>query len=239
MILDIRVIAFSFIVLFGYETDSFTSFSRKVLKFASPTTFMSHDYEGTKSESRVSDMSSLNQVIGNVQLASTHSDPSDVLCMSTNELSQMIGGSGKAKFLWEYLRNGVDPLSLAHSFQENIDSKLSIKAKNRIQEVLGGKPLLSATIESEVLSSCGTRKLLLNLADNLRIESVLIPSFKYKRTTLCVSTQIGYTHKVLLSILRIVGPYNTYSGVIVAAHSVSQARWVWSATSPRVRSSRK
>jgi hypothetical protein len=201
MILDIRVIAFSFVVLFGYETDSFTSFSRKVLKFASPTTFMSHDYEGVKSEIIVTDISSLNQqVIGstvsNVQLASTHthSDPSDVLCMSTNELSQMIGGSGKAKFLWEYLRNGVDPLSLAHSFQENSDSKLSIKAKNRIQEVLGGKPLLSATIESEVLSSCGTRKLLLNLADNLRIESVLIPSFKYKRTTLCVSTQIGYKH---------------------------------------------
>ena len=196
MKLDIQVIAFSLVVLFGYETDSFTSFSRKVLKITSPTTFMSHDYDGAESESKVTDISSSNQIIGstvsNVQLASIHPHSSDVLCMSTNELSQIIGGSGKAKFLWEYLRSGVDPLSLAHSIEENSDSKLSIKAKNRIQEVLDGKPLLSATIESEVLSSCGTRKLLLNLADNLRIESVLIPAFKYERTTLCVSTQIGY-----------------------------------------------
>jgi len=198
MKLVIKVIAFFQFLLLGYETDSFTYFSTKIFKIASTTTLMSQDRSDMESKGPP-DMSSFNEIIttvDTVQLASTHPHPlnSDVLTMTTTELSQRIGGSGKAKFLWEYLRSGIDPLSLEHSIQENSDNTLSIKAKNKIHEVLDGKPLLSASIESEVLSSCGTRKLLLVLADNLRIESVLIPSYKYKRTTLCVSTQIGYTH---------------------------------------------
>ena len=194
---DIKVIAFFHFLLLGYETDSFTSFSTKFFRIASTTAFMFQDRSDRGSKGPP-EASFLNKIIyttvDTVQLEITHPHPlnSDVLSMSTTELSQRIGGSGKAKFLWEYLRSGIDPLSLEHSLQGNGDSSLSIKAKNKIHEVLDGKPLLSASIESEVLSSCGTRKLLLVLTDNLRIESVLIPSFKYKRTTLCVSTQIGY-----------------------------------------------
>eukprot|EP00746_Dinoflagellata_sp_MGD_P124067 gnl/MRDRNA2_/MRDRNA2_58664_c0_seq2.p1 gnl/MRDRNA2_/MRDRNA2_58664_c0~~gnl/MRDRNA2_/MRDRNA2_58664_c0_seq2.p1 ORF type:complete len:308 (+),score=41.26 gnl/MRDRNA2_/MRDRNA2_58664_c0_seq2:48-971(+) len=43
----------------------------------------------------------------------------------------------------------------------------------------------------ENLAGCGTRKYLSTLHDGNQIESVLIPSNKFKRTTLCVSTQIG------------------------------------------------
>jgi 23S rRNA (adenine2503-C2)-methyltransferase len=52
--------------------------------------------------------------------------------------------------------------------------------------------LIPLTVIKETLSPCGTRKMLLRLIhDNLEIESVLIPSTKYDRTTLCVSTQVG------------------------------------------------
>ena len=52
--------------------------------------------------------------------------------------------------------------------------------------------LISNEILKETLSPCGTRKMLLRLTkDDLEIESVLIPSTKYDRTTLCVSTQVG------------------------------------------------
>lgn len=57
--------------------------------------------------------------------------------------------------------------------------------------ILDGSPLFPTTVESQTSSPCGTLKFLQRLEDGLQVESVLIPSVKFDRTTLCVSTQIG------------------------------------------------
>ena len=113
-----------------------------------------------------------------------------IVAMPFEDLKSRINGSGKAKIIWNNLRKGVDPLSI-----ECAD--LSEKAKSQLLDITNGNSLLSATIEDEIVSICGTRKLLLKLQDKLRIESVLIPSYKFERTTLCISTQIGFTIDIL------------------------------------------
>lgn len=112
----------------------------------------------------------------------------ELLTMSFSELSARIGGSGKARLLWENLRIGMDPLLDMEMISEHA---LSNKAKTNVRSILEGSPLIHASVVNEVLSDCGTRKLLLRLQDHLSVESVLIPSYKYDRTTLCISTQIG------------------------------------------------
>ncbi|GMI00662.1 hypothetical protein TrVE_jg13302 [Triparma verrucosa] len=108
--------------------------------------------------------------------------------MPFNELSEAIGGSGKAKLIWSDLRNGVDPLDPS-------TSSISPRAQSnlKIMTAMDNDSLLSTTLnENDItLSSCGTQKMLMSLEDNNKIESVLIPSYKFDRTTLCVSTQIG------------------------------------------------
>lgn len=52
-------------------------------------------------------------------------------------------------------------------------------------------PLFATEIVKQTVSDCGTRKLLQTLDDGQAVESVLIPSHKFDRTTLCVSTQVG------------------------------------------------
>lgn len=106
-----------------------------------------------------------------------------ILTMPFNVLSEKIGGSGKAKLIWESIREGVEP------FENEL---ISDKAKTTLLKLSGGRlSINSAEVQHESLSHCGTRKLLLRMEDGLEIESVLIPSSKYDRTTLCVSTQIG------------------------------------------------
>lgn len=104
------------------------------------------------------------------------------LSLSFPELTHVLDGSGKAKAVWKSLRQGLDPLQ---------DNLLSMKAKQLILNALSDQPLLQAVEVSQVVSDCGTRKLLLQLADGQEVESVLIPSTKYNRTTLCVSSQVG------------------------------------------------
>lgn len=112
----------------------------------------------------------------------------DLLSTSFKDLISIVDGSGKAKIFWEALKLGQDPLNQF----ANDTLSLSPKAISHIREnILEGKPLLPTEVTQETLSSCGTRKLLLQLHDGLTIESVLIPSYKHDRTTICVSTQIG------------------------------------------------
>lgn len=105
-----------------------------------------------------------------------------ILCLPVPQLAEALQGTGKAKLVWESLKCGIDPLE---------SDALSEKAKGLLRNALGQKPLIATTIISESLAECGTRKLLLRLEDGLEIESVLIPSYKFNRTTLCVSTQVG------------------------------------------------
>lgn len=60
-----------------------------------------------------------------------------------------------------------------------------------MKTILDGRPLIGVEVETLSTSPCGTKKMLGKLQDGAYIETVLIPSYKYDRTTLCVSTQIG------------------------------------------------
>eukprot|EP01038_Epipyxis_sp_PR26KG_P013807 gene13807-18519_t len=115
--------------------------------------------------------------------------PEHVLTMPYARLVELMGGSGKAKSVWQMLRKGIDPSEL----QMNVEHQnaLSSKARKTLLSVLSNKAMIPAAIINESKSKCGTNKLLLALEDNQKIESVLIPSHKYDRTTLCISTQIG------------------------------------------------
>jgi 23S rRNA (adenine2503-C2)-methyltransferase len=142
-----------------------------------------------------------------------------------DELSQLMGGSGKAEAIWKALREGDNPLKLP--VVENrlcLNTVLSSYARERLRSLIVSESedymdlgiwhaldnayeadnalpnhhqnhvddlLLPTAIADETLASCGTRKYLSTLYDGNQIESVLIPSLKFNRTTLCVSTQIG------------------------------------------------
>lgn len=129
---------------------------------------------------------------------------SSILSMPFEELAERIGGSGKAKTIWQSLRQGINPL------EQTPGEGLSTKGRLWLSAVMGelkgtpgasvindehysyhAKSLIPVKVEDETLSSCGTRKLLIKLQDGGSVESVLIPSYKFDRTTLCVSTQIG------------------------------------------------
>lgn len=99
-----------------------------------------------------------------------------------NELSSILGGSGKSKQLWTMLRSGDDPLGP--------ESQLSFKVQGLLREKFE-TGIIPTKISTETVSSCGGRKQLHVLSDGLEVESVLIPHERLPRTTLCVSSQVG------------------------------------------------
>ena len=118
------------------------------------------------------------------------------LLLPFTDLALLVGGNGKAKTIWDHLRNGVDPLTTDdEAFDADPYSNLSAKAKAVVREALNGRPMIPGEVVEEKVSECGTRKLLIKMIDNQSIEIVLIPSPKYGRTTLCVSSQIGIVCK--------------------------------------------
>lgn len=112
-----------------------------------------------------------------------------LLSVSFDDLTVCLGGSGRAKLFWELLRTGRDPLG------EHRDEGLSMRVRDTIRQYCqqeGDDTLLSTEVGDISVSDCGTRKFLQKCRrDGGEIESVLIPSGKFDRTTLCVSTQIG------------------------------------------------
>jgi len=119
----------------------------------------------------------------------------EVLGMTVEKLAEEMEGAGKAKTIWSLLRVGENPLegSSPQTLEEEklvtSGRVLSDRSKAKLISVLDVNRLIPASISSETVSDCGTRKLLLRLEDGQSIESVLIP--QDYATTLCVSTQIG------------------------------------------------
>jgi 23S rRNA (adenine2503-C2)-methyltransferase len=107
----------------------------------------------------------------------------------------MMGGAGKARAIWKLLRRGMDPLLTFAEEEEEVngynEDYLSASAKVKLMHVLSNHSLIPGVVVEESASSCLTRKVLIRLEDRQTIEAVLIPSLKFERTTLCVSTQIG------------------------------------------------
>ncbi len=93
------------------------------------------------------------------------------------ELSELLGGAGRAKAVWRAMLKGADPFE---------DPKLSPPLRARLQAQTSRAHFV---VERRDVAACGTTKLRLVLADQKRIETVLIPS--HRRTTVCVSTQAG------------------------------------------------
>lgn len=118
-------------------------------------------------------------------MRSTPSAGRPLLTASYPELCELLGGSGRAKLMWESLKKGEHPLLLPPT------AGLSERVRNNILSILGDRPLIETDVTVETLSDCGTRKFLQRLSDGQSVESVLIPSYKFERTTLCVSSQIG------------------------------------------------
>ena len=100
-----------------------------------------------------------------------------VLGVSPDDLVPLIGGKGRAKQAWEVLRRGDDPLAE--------DSGLGNKARAALLSSV--KPVGDDyTISRTTVSSCGTRKLLVELARGEAVETVIIPTDQ-TFSTLCES----------------------------------------------------
>jgi len=140
------------------------------------------------------------------------------LSMSFEELALALDGVGRARIVWDCYKLGIDPahmygsvINLGSDDYESIVNKLPSqrrtqrlgpdtlnKLQNLYQNSYGGQTNPSVTnVEGGVATlsfvsraSDGTTKLLLKLSDGLEVETVIIP-WKGKRSTLCISSQVG------------------------------------------------
>lgn len=101
-----------------------------------------------------------------------------VLSVPPAAAGALLGGSGRAKMVWEVLRDGGDPFEEA--------SGLGLKTRRQLEEVFA--PMRHELLTSTV-SDCGTRKLLLAMPHGDEVETVIIPQGTF--STLCVSSQVG------------------------------------------------
>ena len=101
----------------------------------------------------------------------------ELLGLTPGELTEQLGGSGRARAVHRAIAAGFDPFRDAH---------LAAGARRRLIEACA--PTV-ADVAAVHVSGDGTLKLLLELPDGKAVESVLIVS--PERTTLCVSTQVG------------------------------------------------
>ena len=106
-----------------------------------------------------------------------------LLSLSVEELASTVGGTGRARRIWEALRKGQLPIDI----DDSTDKPLSHRALTRLLEAT---QLLPYEVINKTVSACGTVKLLVRLRDGHGVETVIIPSEK-GHSTLCVSSQIG------------------------------------------------
>lgn len=107
------------------------------------------------------------------------------------ELADIVGGTGRARTVWNALMRGDDPLE---------DADLSVSGRTCLHEQTRRAHLV---VERCDVANCGTTKLRLGLVDGHRIETVLIPS--QRRTTVCVSTQAGCARECIFCLTATMG----------------------------------
>lgn len=107
----------------------------------------------------------------------TTTDKLDFFSLDPDELAQVLGGSGRARQAWASVRAGQDPDS---------PSGLSDKAAGLLTRRCRLRP---ARVDDKQVAADGTTKLLVALRDGGAVETVIIPAGK--RTTVCLSTQVG------------------------------------------------
>lgn len=102
-----------------------------------------------------------------------------LLGLTPDALAPLVGGTGRSKQIWEIIRRGNDP------FVE--DSGIGLKARAALESSCTG---LQYEVSRSSVSSCGTRKLLVELERD-SVETVIIPSDNENFSTVCVSSQVG------------------------------------------------
>jgi len=170
----------------------------------------------------------------NVEPTSLSSERNGPLSMSIEELSEELGGVGRARIVWDCYTLGIDP---DHMFGKVIDlgqddyetivgllpsqrrsQKLAQGTLDKLQRLYqnsyGGKNPGVTNVEGGVATlsyisraSDSTTKLLLKLSDGFEIETVIIP-WKGKRSTLCISSQVGCRQGMWLTCISISIPSN-------------------------------
>lgn len=154
------------------------------------------------------------QVNQNIDVRDTESSPFTnfgAIAMSIPELSEYMGGTGKAKLVWDFYKIGIDPairFGTDHNMleQEDFETISRLLPFKRRRLTLGGQALkrlaasyspLGKRVQNGVASlshisqsADSTTKMLLRLQDGLEVETVIIP-FDGKRSTLCISSQVG------------------------------------------------
>ncbi len=120
----------------------------------------------------------------------------DPLGAPLDELAAHLGGSGRARALWQSLLNS---------------EALPSSARAR----LASESLAPAAVETRSRAADGTTKLLVRLQDSAAVETVLIPG--RGRTTLCLSTQVGCARRCVFCVTATMGlQRNLSAGEIVA-----------------------
>lgn len=143
------------------------------------------------------------------------------ISMDLEELSEELGGLGRAQVAWDYMRIGVDPQahfrdgisssSTLDTFMKGVDAdhddiqkllpkirrtqQLGKSALDKLQDLYGsyGGMLDGGVAKLSHVSSAsdGTTKLLIKLRDGLEVETVIIPWFDKGWSSVCVSSQVG------------------------------------------------
>ncbi|GKZ01005.1 hypothetical protein MPSEU_001052000 [Mayamaea pseudoterrestris] len=132
------------------------------------------------------------------------------ISMSVSDMSEYIGGNGRAKIVWDCYKIGVDPQILFSSdtvpslSQDEKDEIVKLLPSGRRAQTLGQDALQFladsyggvkrledgiASLSHLSTSSDSTTKMLLRLQDGLEVETVIIPVDG--RSTLCISSQVG------------------------------------------------
>ena len=106
-----------------------------------------------------------------------------VFSLTPEGLGELLGGSGRAKLVWELLRQGLDPFG-----SEGAEALPEPTHKALVERLA---PLGYAACGAASVSECGTHKLLLSLPNGGDVELVLIPHRSAAFTSLCVSSQVG------------------------------------------------
>eukprot|EP00590_Aulacoseira_subarctica_P003921 CAMPEP_0172422620 /NCGR_PEP_ID=MMETSP1064-20121228/8759_1 /TAXON_ID=202472 /ORGANISM="Aulacoseira subarctica , Strain CCAP 1002/5" /LENGTH=393 /DNA_ID=CAMNT_0013163565 /DNA_START=265 /DNA_END=1446 /DNA_ORIENTATION=+ len=131
--------------------------------------------------------------------------------MGIDELSLILNGRGRALAAWDCYRQGIDPCLFYSSSLLQEEGAFTAKfPKSRVNQGLGKDSLQRlknafphnpqqgiiehcvASLSHSSTSNDGTTKLLIKMAkDGLEVETVIIPWEKRKRSTLCISSQVG------------------------------------------------
>lgn len=137
------------------------------------------------------------------------SSRNSILTMPIEALNTITGGPGRSKMVWDQLRTkGLDPL--------HVDSTLSEKLRTSLSDYLQTRSAIPAQVVSETTSDCGTKKLLVKLADGQQIETVIIP-FEGRYSTVCVSTQLGCDRRCTFCATGTMGLLRRLTGTEIVA----------------------